>query len=160
GQDSQRVTFGAGGSLASRLRTLFWIAVGNFVFPVIFNIALTTVIFVDPQYTTLTGNLFITDYYLSIIGVVFATLWSTSTAIKKDESIPLTWQLGQLPETASASTKHSNADRAGLEPPSEELLQYAPDKTYNSSWSDIERPKSRREAVPPTVLVQVGQPQQ
>jgi hypothetical protein len=58
-------------SVAGRIRTLFFIALGNFVFPVLFNIALITIltcgnkiniVYVVPANT-----------YVTIFGVVFAT---------------------------------------------------------------------------------------
>ncbi|EKM54747.1 uncharacterized protein PHACADRAFT_97703 [Phanerochaete carnosa HHB-10118-sp] len=57
----------------SRLRFLFWIALGNFVIPVIFNIVLIVDLYTDPNHIVNTVYLLFTNYYVSIIGVVFAT---------------------------------------------------------------------------------------
>ncbi|RDX48915.1 hypothetical protein OH76DRAFT_1404104 [Lentinus brumalis] len=65
-------------SYAERLRTLFWIAVSNFVFPVMLNIAQIIFIFRDRNfihgtYITMVNN------YVEIIGVLLATLWCSGT---------------------------------------------------------------------------------
>jgi hypothetical protein len=76
--------------LRAKLKTLFWIAVTNFVFPskflyntqiyrkaesfaVILNIIIVIDGYTDPNYAISTPNLWIVDYYISIIGVTFAT---------------------------------------------------------------------------------------
>ncbi|EKM54656.1 uncharacterized protein PHACADRAFT_197086 [Phanerochaete carnosa HHB-10118-sp] len=58
-----------------------------------FNIAVVIDVFVDPQYVLHVANLLITNYYLSIIGIVFATVWSTSTSVKKSQPDVPNWQL-------------------------------------------------------------------
>ncbi|GJE92697.1 hypothetical protein PsYK624_088530 [Phanerochaete sordida] len=107
----QRVSLGAGVSFATRLKTLFWIAIGNFVIPVIFNIAIVIDIFVDPNYVLHASSLLLTDYYVSIIGVVFATVWSVSMSAEKPEpTVPIVrFQKTSKP----SSTGLSNASRVG-----------------------------------------------
>ncbi|KAI1787112.1 hypothetical protein LXA43DRAFT_738417 [Ganoderma leucocontextum] len=62
-------------SWAERIRTLYYIAVSNFVFPILFNIAEIFVIFYDPNFfhgaTVVTVNC-----YVTIIGVLLATIWA------------------------------------------------------------------------------------
>ncbi|KAI0776549.1 hypothetical protein BD413DRAFT_602137 [Trametes elegans] len=73
-----RLTFHHSGSLSSRLRTLFWIAVSNFVIPVLLN--LTQLIFTFHDSSFLHGTyIFIVNNYVQIIGVLLATVWSTGT---------------------------------------------------------------------------------
>ncbi|KAI0820495.1 hypothetical protein BC628DRAFT_1330172 [Trametes gibbosa] len=65
-------------SISSRLRTLFWIAVSNFVIPVLLNLAQLIFIFRDVEF--LHGTyIFIVNNYVQIIGVLLATIWSTGT---------------------------------------------------------------------------------
>lgn len=58
---------------------LFFIATGNFVFPVMLNIVQIIYMFVDGQF--LHGSvILLINVYVSIIGVVFATVWVTGDA--------------------------------------------------------------------------------
>ncbi|GJE97668.1 hypothetical protein PsYK624_138890 [Phanerochaete sordida] len=82
---SQRISLGGSGSLTSKLRALFWIAVGNFVLPVMMNVATIIDVFVDTHYILRISNLLLTNYYVSIIGVVFATVWTSGMATKQHE---------------------------------------------------------------------------
>ena len=76
--------------MSSRLKIIFWVALENFVFPgewcyihqdtgtdsrllVIFSIALLIDEFVDPEYFVHDSILLLVNYYVSLIGVVFAT---------------------------------------------------------------------------------------
>ncbi|KAF9448445.1 hypothetical protein P691DRAFT_775406 [Macrolepiota fuliginosa MF-IS2] len=62
-------------SLLSYLRSLFLIALGNFVFPIIMNIASIVLIARDPSF--INGSyILLTNNYVAIIGVVFATIWT------------------------------------------------------------------------------------
>ena len=60
------------------MRTLFWIAVTNFVFPVILNIAQIILLFLDPAEFYVV-YVFYASLYLNIIGVLLATVWHSST---------------------------------------------------------------------------------
>ena len=67
------------GSSASRLRTLFWIALSNFVFPVIFDIAMLILVFRDLNY--MDGSYVTTvNSYVSILGVLFSTIWASGSS--------------------------------------------------------------------------------
>ena len=57
---------------------MFWIAASNFVFPICFNIAQVVVIFTTHE-TAVPSYLMWTNIYVSILGLVFATVWSNST---------------------------------------------------------------------------------
>lgn len=85
-------------SLARRLKTLFWIAATNFVFPgalprhrfpsavrclqtfppVLFDIVQMAIFYHYPFFTS--AYVTIASIYVSIIGVVFATVWGSSSA--------------------------------------------------------------------------------
>ncbi|KAI0742282.1 hypothetical protein C8Q80DRAFT_1108454 [Daedaleopsis nitida] len=65
-------------SYASRLGTLWWIAVSNFVFPVLLNIAQIVFIFRDRNFIDGTYILMVNNY-VEIIGVLLATLWCSGT---------------------------------------------------------------------------------
>ncbi|PIL26380.1 hypothetical protein GSI_12137 [Ganoderma sinense ZZ0214-1] len=62
-------------SWGQRIRTLYYIAVSNFVFPILFNITEIAIIFYDPNFfhgtTVVTVNC-----YVTIIGVILATIWA------------------------------------------------------------------------------------
>ncbi|OBZ67596.1 hypothetical protein A0H81_12150 [Grifola frondosa] len=55
---------------------MFWIAASNFVFPVMFNVA-QLVIFMTTTDFTVCLYVQQANYFISIIGVVFATIWAT-----------------------------------------------------------------------------------
>ncbi|KIK55978.1 hypothetical protein GYMLUDRAFT_62263 [Collybiopsis luxurians FD-317 M1] len=62
-------------SLLMHVRSLFLIALGNFIFPVIMNIACLVLIAQDPSFIT-GAYVLITNNYVAILGVVFATIWT------------------------------------------------------------------------------------
>ncbi|PIL26399.1 hypothetical protein GSI_12156 [Ganoderma sinense ZZ0214-1] len=69
----------SGDSYAARIRTLFWIALSNFVFPVIFDVAQLVLIFRDPDYVE--GACIISvNSYVSVLGVLFSTIWAGSSS--------------------------------------------------------------------------------
>ncbi|KAL7278442.1 hypothetical protein ACG7TL_007439 [Trametes sanguinea] len=71
--------------LPSRLRTLFWIAVSNYVLPVALNLAQLIFVFRDPSF--LHGSyIFIVNNYVQIIGVLLATIWATGTQLTERAS--------------------------------------------------------------------------
>ena len=73
------------GSYTSRLKGLFWIAVSNFVFPVILSIVQLVFIFRDPDF--LKGTyIYVTNSFVEIIGVLLATVWTSSSHWKSDST--------------------------------------------------------------------------
>ncbi|CDO76591.1 hypothetical protein BN946_scf184868.g5 [Trametes cinnabarina] len=65
-------------ALSSRIRTLFWIAVSNYMVPVVLNLAQLILAFRDPSF--IHGSyIFIVNNYVQIIGVLLATIWATGT---------------------------------------------------------------------------------
>lgn len=75
---SLAVTTKSSTSITNRIRTLFWIASTNFVFPVAFNIAQVVVMYRSSSAIT-ASYLMWTNIYVSIVGVVYATVWSHAT---------------------------------------------------------------------------------
>ncbi|KAI1787118.1 hypothetical protein LXA43DRAFT_738876 [Ganoderma leucocontextum] len=65
-------------SYYDRLKTLFWISVSNFVFPVILDLALLVLAFRNPRFLDGAYILMVSNY-VDIVGVLLATIWSTST---------------------------------------------------------------------------------
>ncbi|KAG7093929.1 hypothetical protein E1B28_007564 [Marasmius oreades] len=61
-------------SYAARLKALFWIAISNFVFPVLLSLAQLIFAFRDSSYLD-GGYIFLTNNYVEIIGVLMATVW-------------------------------------------------------------------------------------
>jgi hypothetical protein len=64
------------GSLAFRIKTALYIAIGNFIFPVLFNVAMIISVYRDSDFTLHATSLMIANTYVAVIGVAFATLWS------------------------------------------------------------------------------------
>ncbi|TBU23795.1 hypothetical protein BD311DRAFT_63384 [Dichomitus squalens] len=91
-QDSWRTT----------LRTLFYIVVSNFIFPIIFNIAEIAVIFYDTNF--LHGLVVVTvNCYVTILGVLLATIWGQGSA------------RGTLPALAGAKEGHKSTAMTTLQ---------------------------------------------
>ena len=89
-QDSYRTL---SDSYPAQLRALFWIAVSNFVFPVFFDIAKYILMFRDTGDYNVYLIVVISDIYVEIIGVLFATVWA---ATKHSESPDPTTELKTL----------------------------------------------------------------
>lgn len=64
---------------AERLKALFWIAVFNFVFPVLFNIAQLILIFNDRNFVHGTMVQFANNFLL-VTSVLFATIWCSESS--------------------------------------------------------------------------------
>jgi Trk-type K+ transport system membrane component len=72
------------GRLAARLRAVFYIALGNFVFPIFCDIAELVMIFRDPNFALHNTGVVFLSCYVNIIGVAFATLWTAhAKAVRK-----------------------------------------------------------------------------
>ena len=81
------------------MRTLFWIALSNFVFPVIFDVALVILAFTDSDFTH--GSALISAHtYISILGVLFSTIWASGTG-----------RAGENTGEVSGATPHSGHPR-------------------------------------------------
>ncbi|KAI5982517.1 hypothetical protein EDD15DRAFT_116894 [Pisolithus albus] len=67
-------------SIAERLRQIFYIAIANFVFPLIFNVA--QIVFITTDRSPFTGILLIViNHYITVIGVLCATLWFSGSEL-------------------------------------------------------------------------------
>jgi len=110
---------GAKHSYPAQLRALFWIAVTNFVFPVFFNIAQYILIFRDSDNNDY-WIVLVTNIYVQIIGVLFATVWratkpseSPSSTIGKAENIQFARNMDSESGTMDSGSvgQHSSAHR-------------------------------------------------
>ncbi|KAK7048096.1 hypothetical protein R3P38DRAFT_2505659 [Favolaschia claudopus] len=83
---------GLSSSHASKLRSLFFIALGNFVFPCMLSLVQLIYVFRQPE--SLNGiYVFLSNCYVEIIGVLMATIWVAG---------------GQWSESASSSSEDPN----------------------------------------------------
>ncbi|KAI6143602.1 hypothetical protein BKA82DRAFT_143259, partial [Pisolithus tinctorius] len=75
-------------SIADRIRRIFYISVANFVFPLIFNIA--QIIFITTDRIPTTGEvLLLINSYVTVMGVMCATLWSSGSEWVRTRNEPL-----------------------------------------------------------------------
>ncbi|KAJ7278118.1 hypothetical protein C8J57DRAFT_1060122 [Mycena rebaudengoi] len=75
------------GSYSAKLRNLFFIAVGNFVFPCMLSLVQLIFLFRDPNF--LDGSyVFLTNCYVAIIGVLLATIWVAGSQWSDDNKKP------------------------------------------------------------------------
>ncbi|TBU23757.1 hypothetical protein BD311DRAFT_810462 [Dichomitus squalens] len=96
-------TTSAKSTYLQRLKTLFWIAVFNFVFPIIFNIAVLILAFRDSNF--LDGSYIIyTNNYVEIIGVLLATIWAAGS--HKDDGDNSSGRLGSSQTAGSHGHIH------------------------------------------------------
>ncbi|EIN09811.1 hypothetical protein PUNSTDRAFT_133582 [Punctularia strigosozonata HHB-11173 SS5] len=104
--DSGRVTNGSMDSLSGRLRMLFWIALTNFVFPVVFNLVQIIIIFSKNSFFV-GAYIMMVNTFVSILGVVFATVWSSSL---KARGPTTTFSRSQTGRTLPLIFKHTVTD--------------------------------------------------
>lgn len=109
------------GSYSGRLRAIFWIAVSNFVLPVIFNIAQLVLIFRDNSFVHGTYVLLV-NIYVEIISVLLATLWCSSSH----------WQAASFPVRETPLTlENGNVDGLGE-------VKFAPSSALTSNAHGVE----------------------
>ncbi|KAI6113615.1 hypothetical protein EDD16DRAFT_1709487 [Pisolithus croceorrhizus] len=60
--------------IPNRIRQIFYISVANFVLPLVFNITLLVFVVIDPS-TNPVGVLILTNNYVTVMGVMCATVW-------------------------------------------------------------------------------------
>ncbi|KAI6045893.1 hypothetical protein EDC04DRAFT_2030895 [Pisolithus marmoratus] len=63
------------GGIPSRIRHVFYISVANFVFPLVSNIALLISVITDHSPNSGPGVLPLINYYVTVMGVLCATIW-------------------------------------------------------------------------------------
>ncbi|KAJ7588092.1 hypothetical protein C8J56DRAFT_827326 [Mycena floridula] len=73
------------GSLTSKLKTLFWIASTNFVFPLIFGLCQVILLF-SGKNILIAASVEMVNVYVAIISTVFATIWSSTSSFKEANS--------------------------------------------------------------------------
>ncbi|KAJ7593784.1 hypothetical protein C8J56DRAFT_884557 [Mycena floridula] len=76
---------GSHASYTSQIKALFWIAVSNFVFPVMLSIA-TLVCNYQNTNVLYGAAIYVTNGYVAIIGVLLATVWAAGTHWSEDSS--------------------------------------------------------------------------
>ncbi|KAH7916299.1 hypothetical protein BJ138DRAFT_1108944 [Hygrophoropsis aurantiaca] len=71
-------------SFGKRLKTLFWIALSNFVIPALFSLAQIIVVYrsIDP---VVINQICLANTSVAVIGVVFATVWAGSAKQRLDD---------------------------------------------------------------------------
>ncbi|KII90343.1 hypothetical protein PLICRDRAFT_528752 [Plicaturopsis crispa FD-325 SS-3] len=77
-------------SMARRIRGLFFVALSNFVFPVVFSIAQLILLCASPNAAenyVRTGTVYLANVYVNIISVVFATVWTTGTSWQQAQGL-------------------------------------------------------------------------
>ncbi|KAI0742305.1 hypothetical protein C8Q80DRAFT_1108373 [Daedaleopsis nitida] len=96
-----------------RLRTLFWISMSNFVFPVILNLVQLILAFRDKSFLD-GAYVLIVNIYVTIIGVLFATIWSMGTKGLRQPVRPVAVAAGnaplQSPRFASGTARDGDSD--------------------------------------------------
>lgn len=88
--------------IADRIRQIFYISVANFVFPLVFNIA--QIVSVTTDHSPTTGAvLVLINNYVTVMGVLCATLWFSGTEWvrahnqpQSEDSFPLHAKLGRM----------------------------------------------------------------
>lgn len=71
------------GTVSQTIRTLFWISATNFVFPVMLSVVQLVVYFARPDNYLIALYVAQVNFYFTIMGVVFATLWVAEGRWKK-----------------------------------------------------------------------------
>jgi len=72
-------------SFTKRLKTLFWIALSNFVFPALFSIAQIIVVYRAADLVVI-NQIVLANTSIAVIGVVFATVWAGSVKKRMDDA--------------------------------------------------------------------------
>ena len=72
-------------SFADTIKTLFWVAATNFVFPVLFSLVQIIVVYRDID-VLLVNNIVLINTSIAVIGVVFASVWAGTTNWAQDRS--------------------------------------------------------------------------
>ncbi|KAI6154200.1 hypothetical protein BKA82DRAFT_4098577 [Pisolithus tinctorius] len=76
------------GGISTRIRQIFYISAANFVFPVIFNIVLIISVAIDLPVTT-GGLLWLINDYVTVMGLLFATVWFSGSEWVQTRNIDL-----------------------------------------------------------------------
>ncbi|KAL5531123.1 hypothetical protein ACEPAG_3999 [Sanghuangporus baumii] len=130
-----------------RIRGLFYIALGNFVFPVILNVAQIVLITTDRSFLDGSYVMFVNDY-ISILGVVFATIWTTSShwSQKKFGSTGSTWNQEDTGGSNSVNGSKNRADAHTVKLPTR-----SPNSTGSSASQKNELLDNRKQNTCPSI---------
>ncbi|KIY47592.1 hypothetical protein FISHEDRAFT_15948, partial [Fistulina hepatica ATCC 64428] len=94
-------------SLSQRLKTLFWISVSNFVFPLILSVVQLAIYANNSAHYVTALYVEQVNIQFTIIGVVFATVWVAEgqwADTRRQETLGRTTQLSTLPTTSITSS--------------------------------------------------------
>ncbi|KAF5357641.1 hypothetical protein D9758_007501 [Tetrapyrgos nigripes] len=73
---------GRGISFTSRLKSLFWIATTNVIFPLIFSLMQIIIVFTSDN-ILLAASIAMANIYVAIISTAFATIWAATSSFKE-----------------------------------------------------------------------------
>ncbi|KAI6104899.1 hypothetical protein EDD16DRAFT_810259 [Pisolithus croceorrhizus] len=76
------------GGMPARIRQIFYISAANFVFPLVFNVALITFVMTNSSFAN-GGLLLLINNYLTVMGVLCATLWFSGSEWVRTRKAPL-----------------------------------------------------------------------
>ncbi|PFH45385.1 hypothetical protein AMATHDRAFT_51682 [Amanita thiersii Skay4041] len=127
---------------SNTIRGIFWIAVSNFVFPVLLGIAQLIFVFHDPSFFHGIIML-VTNDYVSIVGVLLATVWSASGrwtdehcppaqrdcalstihfTIRNNNPITTTTLVSSVARASIENSRHSRSSTADVDPTHEKSM--------------------------------------
>ncbi|GLB39318.1 hypothetical protein LshimejAT787_0604800 [Lyophyllum shimeji] len=117
-------------SFPDKLKSLFWIASTNFIFPLIFGLCQIILLFVR-GHILVAASVEMANIYISIISTVFATIWSSTLSFKEatatpyssenkesDVIEPIRFRRGKVPlgwASSGTATSHETASPVELE---------------------------------------------
>ncbi|KAI6031196.1 hypothetical protein BKA83DRAFT_4197121 [Pisolithus microcarpus] len=76
------------GAMSARIRQIFYISAANFVFPLMFNIVLITTVATN-QFTVIGGMFSLINNYVTVMGVLCATVWFSRSERVRTPNEPL-----------------------------------------------------------------------
>ncbi|THH18342.1 hypothetical protein EW146_g2649 [Bondarzewia mesenterica] len=133
-------------SFSYRLKILFYIASTNFVVPVIFSLVQIIVLYKSVD-TSVVNDIVLVSTNISVIGVVFASIWAGSWARREEMSIAHVPGPGMAP-SASGSRTMQFALRSMTNPTS----------TYGTRASSTTPPSDANDSVPMFIISEKNQP--
>ncbi|KAI5982516.1 hypothetical protein EDD15DRAFT_116788 [Pisolithus albus] len=82
-----------GGGIPNRIRQVFYISVANFIFPLAFNITLLIFVTTDHSPNSGGGLLLLINNYVTVIGVMCATIWFSRSEWTPTRKEPLSEEM-------------------------------------------------------------------
>ncbi|PFH53687.1 hypothetical protein AMATHDRAFT_924 [Amanita thiersii Skay4041] len=113
--EHRNVTTGSSSaSFTERLRVLFSIALGNFIFPMLFSVVQLIVVFRE-VHVSIINVIVLVNTSIAVIGVVFATVWAESSNWVQDQKDNWKKQVAPAGQAVSELVFQRNvADSSGL----------------------------------------------